>query len=159
MSEQLTKYFEDYAETGIERTKKALLAIGFYKRVLDRLNAGDDLSDEMPLIAKVGPDVTREVVIEAILENKDELKAAWQLPKHLQKRGDFIVGSTQEPLEHLPRVEMSYSFTSAAGDVKVRVSTIGENFKVVIDAGKNKVAATLACAALEKHLTFLAFAD
>ena len=29
----------------------------------------------------------------------------------------------------------------------------------VIDAGKNKIASTLACAALEKHLTFLAFAD
>jgi hypothetical protein len=159
MSEQLTKYFEQYAENGIEETKQALVAVGFYKRALDRLNAGDDLSDEMPVIAQIGPAVTREVVIEAILENKDKIKAAWQLPEHLQKRGEFIVGFNQDPREHLPRVEMSYSFTSQAGAVNVRVSTVGENFKVVIDAGKNKIASTLACAALEKHLTFLAFAD
>jgi hypothetical protein len=40
--------------------------------------------------------------------------------------------------------------------VKIHITTAGENYKVEITAGKNPMAAQMACIELEKQLTFIA---
>jgi hypothetical protein len=40
--------------------------------------------------------------------------------------------------------------------VKVQITTAGENYTVSINAGKNPMAAQMACIELEKQLTFIA---
>ena len=49
-----------------------------------------------------------------------------------------------------------YQFKSSAGTVKVNITTAGENYTLEIKAGKNPMAAQLACIELEKQLTFIA---
>ena len=58
--------------------------------------------------------------------------------------------------EHLPRADVSYQFKSEAGTVKVHITTAAETFRLDITAGKNPMAAQLACIELEKQLTFMA---
>jgi hypothetical protein len=40
--------------------------------------------------------------------------------------------------------------------VKIHITSAGENFTVAINAGKNPMAAQMACIELEKQLTFIA---
>jgi hypothetical protein len=156
MSEQLTQYFEHYAESAIEQMKKATLAIGFYRRLHARLLAGEDLSDEVPLVGTVGPEKTLAVVVQALADYKKQITSAWELPSELLEIGKHKVSQTMDPHEHLPRVDVMHQYKSEAGLVKVHITTAGEVYKLNIDAGKNPMAAQLACFELEKRVIFLA---
>jgi len=156
MSELLTKYFEGYAENAINRVKASLLAVSFYERVMARLVVKEDLSKELPIIAKVGPAGTMAVVKEAIADYRNQVTAAWDLNPQLRDIGKQKVSLVFHEREHLPRADVSYQFKSKAGTVKVHITTAGENYTVSINAGKNPMAAQMACIELEKQLTFIA---
>jgi archaellum component FlaF (FlaF/FlaG flagellin family) len=96
------------------------------------------------------------VVKEAIADYKSQVSAAWDLNPRLQELGKQKVSLTVNEREHLPRAEVSYQFKSSAGTVKVNITTAGENYTLEIKAGKNSMAAQLACIELEKQLTFIA---
>jgi hypothetical protein len=82
--------------------------------------------------------------------------SAWQLNPRLQDMGKQKVSLARDAREHLPRADVSYQFKSAAGTVKVHITSTGETFRLEITAGRNPMAAQLACIELEKQLTFMA---
>lgn len=159
MSEQLTQYFERYAENAISRMEKSVLAIKFYERLKWRLSRGEDLSDELPIIKAVGQKGALEVVNEAIAENGHELKKAWAIHPRLSEIGKFKVSIVQHEREHIPRANVSYRYTSDAGVVKIEIESAAKNYKFKLNAGHNDMAAKLACTELEKQLTFIALSD
>ncbi len=156
MSPLLTQYFERYAEDAITKMKAALIAVDYYERIRLRLVQKEDLSSELAIIAKVGPAGTMTVVKEAIVDYKGQVAGAWALTQRLQDIGKHRVSLTAHAREHLPRADVSYQFKSDAGTVKIHIASAGENFTVNINAGKNPMAAQLACIELEKQLTFIA---
>ena len=156
MSELLTQYFERYAEEAITKMKAALIAVDYYERIRLRLVQKEDLSGELAIIAKVGPTGTMTVVKEAMADYKGRVAGAWELNQRLQDIGKQKVSLTRDTREHLPRADVSYQFKSEAGTVKIHITTAGETFKLEINAGKNPMAAQLACIELEKQLTFIA---
>ena len=156
MSELLTQYFERYAEEAITKMKAALIAVDYYERIRVRLARKEDLSGELAIIGKVGPAGTMTVVKEAIADYKSQVAGAWELNKRLQDIGKYKVSLIVNEREHLPRVDVSYLFKSKAGIVKVHITTAGETFRLEINAGKNPMAAQMACIELEKQLTFIA---
>ena len=156
MSELLTQYFERYAENAITKMKASLIAVDYYERIRLRLVQKEDLSKEIAIIAKVGAAGTMTVVKEAITDYIGRVAGAWELNQRLQDIGKQKVSLTRDTREHLPRADVSYQFKSAAGTVKVHITTAGETFRLEITAGKNPMAAQLACIELEKQLTFMA---
>ena len=156
MSELLTQYFERYAEEAITKMKAALIAVDYYERIRVRLVKKEDLSGELAIIAKVGPAGTMTVVKEAIVDYKGRVAGAWELNQRLQDIGKYKISLIVNEREHLPRADVSYQFKSKAGIVKVHISTAGETFRLEINAGKNPMAAQIACIELEKQLTFIA---
>lgn len=136
-----------------------MIAVDYYERIRVRLVKKEDLSGELAIIAKVGPAGTMAVVKEAIAEYKAQVAGAWELNPRLQEIGKHKVSLIVNEREHLPRAEVSYQFKSSAGTVKVYISSAGETFKLEINAGKNPMAAQMACIELEKHLTFIALTD
>ena len=156
MSELLTQYFERYAEEAITKMKAALIAVDYYERIRLRLVKKEDLSGELAIIAKVGPAGTMTVVKEAIADYKGRVAGAWELNQRLQDIGKYKISLIVNEREHLPRADVSYQFKSKAGTVKVHITTAGENYTVSINAGKNPMAAQMACIELEKQLTFIA---
>ena len=156
MSELLTQYFERYAEEAITKMKAALIAVDYYERIRVRLVKKEDLSGELAIIAKVGPAGTMTVVKEAIADYKGRVAGAWALNQRLQEIGKHKVTLIVNEREHLPRVDVSYQFKSKAGIVKIHITTAGETFRLEINAGKNPMAAQMACIELEKQLTFIA---
>ena len=156
MSALLNQYFERYAEEAITKMKAALIAVDYYERIRLRLVKKEDLSGELAIIAKVGPAGTMTVVKEAIADYKGRVAGAWELNQRLQDIGKHRVSLIVNEREHLPRADVSYQFKSKAGIVKVHITTAGETFKLEINAGKNPMAAQMACIELEKQLTFIA---
>ncbi len=156
MSALLTQYFERYAEAAITKMKAALIAVDYYERIRVRLVRKEDLSGELAIIAKVGPAGTMTVVKEAIADYKGRVAGAWALNQRLQDIGKYKISLIVNEREHLPRADVSYQFKSKAGIVKVHITTAGETFKLEINAGKNPMAAQMACIELEKQLTFIA---
>lgn len=159
MSSQLNQYFEQYAESAIAKMKEALLAVDYYERIRLRLLKNDDLSDELPIIAKVDPAGTMAVVKNAIADYKAQIANAWKLAPRLLDLGTHSVNLIVNELEHLPRADVHYQFKSSAGIVKVHITTAAETYQLTITAGKNPMAAELAFRELEKQLTFIALTE
>jgi len=113
------------------------------------------LSGELAIIAKVGAAGTMTVVKEAIADYKGQVAGAWELNQRLQDIGKHKISLVVNEREHLPRADVAYQFKSKAGTVKVHITTAGENYTVSINAGKNPMAAQMACIELEKQLTFI----
>jgi hypothetical protein len=156
MSELLTQYFERYAEEAITKMKAALIAVDYYERIRVRLVKKEDLSGELAIIAKVGPAGTMTVVKEAMADYKGRVAGAWELNQRLLDVGKHKVSLIVNEREHLPRADVSYQFKSKAGTVNIHIASAGETFKLEINAGKNPMAAQMACIELEKQLTFIA---
>jgi hypothetical protein len=156
MSDLLNQYFERYAEEAITKMKAALIAVDYYERIRVRLVKKEDLSGELAIIAKVGPAGTMTVVKEAIADYKAQVAGAWNLNQRLLDIGKHKVSLIVNEREHLPRANVSYQFKSKAGTVNIHIASAGETFKLEINAGKNPMAAQMACIELEKQLTFIA---
>ena len=159
MSALLNQYFERYAEEAITKMKASLIAVDYYERIRVRLVKKEDLSGELAIIAKVGPAGTMSVVKEAIADYKAQVAGAWNLNQRLLDVGKHKVSLIVNEREHLPRAEVSYQFKSKAGTVNIHIATAGETFKLEINAGKNPMAAQIACTELEKQLTFIALTE
>lgn len=156
MNDQLTPYFERYAEHSIERMKSAVLAVGYYERIRARLLKGEDLSVELPIIKRVGSKETMDVVNNALKDYRAELAQAWQLHPKLAELGMVKIVQIVNEREHLPRIEMNFHFKCDSGVVKISIKTAGENYKLDIDAGRNPMASQLARTELEKNLALIA---
>ena len=156
MSALLNQFFERYAEEAITKMKAALIAVDYYERIRVRLVRNEDLSSELAIIAKVGPAGTMTVVKEAIDDYKGRVAGAWELNQCLQEIGKHRVSLSVNEREHLPRADVSYQFKSKAGTVKIHITTAGETFRLKVNAGKNPMAAQIACIELERQLTFIA---
>ena len=159
MSELLTQYFERYAEEAITKMKASLIAVDYYERIRVRLVKKENLSGELAIIAKVGPAGTMTVVKEAIADYKAQVAGAWNLNQRLLDVGKHKVSLIVNEREHLPRADVSYQFKSKAGTVNIHIASAGETFKLEINAGKNPMAAQMACIELEKQLTFIALTE
>ncbi len=154
MTQYLNDYFTGHATQTIEGMKAALQATSFYKRLEMRLNKDEDLSGELPVIAKVGIAGALEVVKDAIKENNALETSAWDLPPKVQALGKVSLDMHKEPFEHLPRVTQTLVYKCPAGAVTVTVQTAGENFKIEFTTEKTKMAAEMAMRELGKEISF-----
>lgn len=154
MTQYLHDYFSGHAERAIAGMKSALIAQRFYERLQPRLEKGEDLSGELPIIAQVGIEGALEVVKEAIAENKALISSVWELPQKVQELGRQDIKMTMDPLEHLPRVTLGFQFKCLAGTATVKITTAGENFKLDCNTEKNKMAAEMTLRELEKQISF-----
>ncbi len=158
MSTELFHYFQHYADCAMEQAYESLVAQQYYSKVLKRLQAGEDLSEEIVEIKKVGNKIALEVTIQALSEYEKKAKSAWKLPPLMADQAKTLISHNKERLEHLPRYEITHTFNTEAGTVVVTIKTAGMNSKVTIDAGKNPMIAQAAILELEKLLTFSSIA-
>jgi hypothetical protein len=154
MTQNLHDYFAGHANQAIEGMKAALQAQSFYQRLELRLDKGEDLSGELPVIAQVGTAGALDVVKDAIAENKALETSIWNFPPKVQALGKVSLDMHKEPFEHLPRVTQTLAYKCPAGAVKVTIQTAGENFKIEFITEKAKMAAEMSLRELEKEISF-----
>ena len=154
MTQYLHDYFTAHAERAITCMKESQQAQSFYRRLHTRLERGEDLTAEVPEIARVGSAGAVDVVKKAMAEYEKKFQTAWVLPTTIQSQGKEHLKMHSEAYEILPRVTHTFSFSSAAGKVTVRTATAGENISIEFETPKNKMAAATAMNELEKAITY-----
>jgi hypothetical protein len=159
MSDALSRYFSEYAESALDRIHHGLTATRFYKEALHRLDNGIDISDSIPEIKRVGNDVARDTANDALVDYEQRVKHAWDLPKFLADIATTRVTSHKERLENLPRYEITHTFKLEAGKVTVAITTANRNHRLEINAAGNAMAARAALHELEQYLTLAALSS
>ena len=154
MTDALQDYFCGHAKQAIEQMKRAIVAEGFYRRLDWRMQAGEDLSHEVPLVAQVGPEETQQVIREAIQEYGASIYSAWDLPARVSALGTYSVDLIHDPNEHLPRADMRFAYVCEAGEITVRIQTAGDNYRLSIESEAMPMAAAVARQELDKALGF-----
>lgn len=154
MTSTLNQYFCQYADNALITVRDCAMAKNFYLGVANRLNQGHDFSDELPAVKKIGLEGTKDVVNQALKDYAEKKNKAWDLPKSLAEQCKSKVTSTVDPEEIYPRYSVTHSFLTPAGNVKVLITTKGQNFSVDIITSKNKMAANAAIVELEKIISF-----
>ena len=156
MSDILRQYFDQYASNAISEIKSATVALGFYKRLRSRLLMGEDLSQELESIAQAGHELTLQVVKSTIQDYEQKIKDAWKLHDRLVQIGKFTLSYAEDPRELLPRFMIDYVYKTELGNIKIKIATAGENYRLQIQTGGNHMKAQMIKAELEKQLTFIA---
>ncbi len=159
MSDALTRYFNDYAESALDRIHHGQTAIRFYNEAIYRLDNGIDITDSIPEVQRVGRDVARETAQDALADYEQRIKNAWALPKTLSDIATTRVTSHKERLENLPRYEITHTFKLEAGKVTVNITTANRNHRLEIAAGGNAMASRAALIELEQYLTLAALSS
>jgi hypothetical protein len=159
MSDTLSRYFNEYAESALDRIHHGQTAIRFYTEALHRLDNGIDISDSIPEIKRVGNDVARDTANDALVDYEQRVKHAWDLPKSLADIATTRVSSYKERLENLPRYEITHTFKLEAGKVTVAITTANRNHRLEINAAGNAMAARAALHELEQYLTLAALSS
>ena len=159
MSDDLTRYFNDYAESALDRIHHGLTAIRFYNEAIHRLDNGIDITDSIPEVQRVGRDVARETAEDALADYEHRVKHAWDLPRSLSEIVTTRVTSYKERLENLPRYEITHTFKLEAGKVTVNITTANCNHRLEIAAAGNAMTSRAALIELEQYLTLAALSS
>lgn len=154
MTTTLNQYFCQYADNALKTVRDCAMAKNFYSGVAKRLNQGHDFSDELPAVKKIGLEGTKDVANQALKDFAEKNNKAWDLPKSLAEQCKSKVTWSVDPEEIYPRYSVTHSFLTPAGNVKVLITTKGQNFSVDIITSKNKMAANAAMVELEKIISF-----
>jgi len=138
---QLEIDFERMANRSFGLCIQALMKVDFYAGLLRRLEAGQSIADELPVVATMSPEVV-DLTVER-LKKQAELAAneAWELPNEL--KGSFVttVRSTMTQGELIPQFDVEYIAETKVGQVLVAVRNWRRNVTVKVDGGADAVKA------------------
>lgn len=118
---QLVIDFERMAQRSFELCMEALLKVDFYSGLLRRLEAGQSIADELPVVATISPDLVKLTVQRLKKHSEIEAVEAWELPTEL--KGSFVttVRSALPQGELIPQYDVEYVAETKIGQVHIYV--------------------------------------
>ena len=117
---QLVIDFESMAQRSFELCIDALAKVDFYKGLLRRLEEGQSIADELPVVATMSSDVVQLTVQRLKKQAEIAANEAWELPTEL--KGSFVttVRSALPEGELIPQYDVEYVAESKVGQVRVQ---------------------------------------
>jgi hypothetical protein len=117
---QLVIDFERMAQRSFELCMDALGKVDFYAGLLRRLEAGQSIADELPVVAKMSPDLVKLTVQRLKKQAEIEASEAWELPTEL--KGSFVttVRTVLPESELIPQYDVEYVAETKVGQVRVQ---------------------------------------
>jgi hypothetical protein len=116
---QLVIDFERMAQRSFELSMHALAKVDFYKRLIRRLEEGQSIAEELPVVATMTPDLVNLTVQRLKKQAETEVSEAWELPTEL--KGSFVttVRSVLPEGELIPQYDVEYEAETKVGQVRV----------------------------------------
>ncbi len=138
---QLEIAFERMASRSFELCLQALMKVDFYAGLLRRLEAGQSIAEELPVVANMSPELVKLTVQR--LKKQAELAAneAWELPNEL--KGNFVttVRSAVTQGELIPQYDVEYVAETKVGQVRVVAKNWRRNVTVEVDGSAEAIKA------------------
>ncbi len=118
---QLVIDFERMAQRSFVLCIDALGKVDFYKRLLRRLEEGQSIAYELPVVATMSSDVVNLTVQRLKKQAEIAVSEAWELPTEL--KGSFVttVRSVLPEGELIPQYDVEYVAETNVGQVRVQV--------------------------------------
>jgi len=156
MTPFIQTFFERKANGALKQILERSCDLSHFKQVKTRLQAGEDLSKELPQLKKLSKKDALAAVNTLIKRCDTDLNDYWVLPKaakaklsvtHVSYRGELV-----------PRFTAVYAFKTQLGQVEIKVTTQGRYVFVSPSAKDVKKANTeLALRDVEKQLSLAGF--
>lgn len=129
---QLVIDFERMAQRSFELCMEALNKVDFYAGLLRRLEAGQSIADELPVVATMSPEVVMQTVQRLKKQAEIAASEAWELPTEL--KGSFVttVRSALPEGELIPQYDVEYVAGTNEGSVRVLASNWRRNVTVQV---------------------------
>jgi hypothetical protein len=127
---QLEIDFERMAHRSFELCMQELMKVDFYEGLLRRLEAGQSIADELPVVANMSPELVKLTVQQLKIQAELAANEAWELPNEL--KGSFVttVRSAVTQGELIPQYDVEYVAETKVGQVRVTARNWRRNVTV-----------------------------
>jgi len=157
MTPFIQTFFERKANAALKQSLDRACDLSHFKQVKTRLEAGEDLSKELPQLKKLSKKDALAAVKTLIKRCDTDLHDYWTLPKAAKAK--LSVAHTSYKGELVPRFTASYQFNTQLGLVEIKVTTQGRYLFVSPSTKDVKKANTeLAFRDVEKQLSLAGLA-
>ncbi|MDP3121304.1 hypothetical protein [Polynucleobacter sp.] len=156
MTPFIQTYFERKANGALKQSLERACDLSHFKQVKVRLEAGEDLSKELPQLKRLSKKDALVIVKTLIKRCDTDLNDYWTLPKSTEAK--LIVAHKSYKGELVPRFTANYQFKTQLGQVEIKVTTQGR-YVFVSPSTKDikKANIELALREVDKQLTLVAF--
>lgn len=136
MSQEVIDYFNELAESAIERCHERMADLKFYQNVKARLLAGEDLSEELPLLKKVSNEDAAFITDKLIERCLNDMSSYWTVS---EKTGIQSKVSYETRVDELiPRFTAVYTAKTEVGEISLSLTSQGNHVDLDIDTGSVK---------------------
>lgn len=157
MTPFIQQFFELKANHALKQSLERACDLSHFKQVKTRLEAGEDLSKELPQLKKLPKKDALAAIKTLIKRCETDLTEYWTLPKAAKAKVSVDHNSYKGEL--VPRFTAIYQFATKLGQVVVKVTSQGQYVFASIDAkGIKKANIELALRDIEKQLSLAAYA-
>lgn len=158
MTPFIQAFFERKANAALKLSLERACDLSHFKQVKTRLEAGEDLSKELPQLKKLSKKDALAAVKTLIKRCDNDLAGYWVLPKAAKAKLSVTHKSYKGEL--VPRFTANYQFATKLGQVTIKVTTQGRYVFASVDARDVKKAnIELAVRDIEKQLSLAGFAN
>ena len=152
MSEFIQTFFERKARQALNESMDRASDLSYFKQVKHRIEAGEDLSKELPQLKKLAKKDAVGSLKTLIKRCDTDLTGYWNLSKAAKAK--VTVAYECFPGELAPRFKVAYEFKTALGTVIINVKTQGNYILVSADTKDVKKGHTeVALMDVEKQLS------
>ena len=131
MSEFIQTFFERKARQALNESMDRASDLSYFKQVKRRIEAGEDLSKELPQLKKLAKKDAVGSLNTLIKRCDTDLANYWNLAKAAKSK--VTVKHEKFVTELVPRFKAAYEFKTAFGEVTVSVKTQGNYILVSAD--------------------------
>ena len=131
MSEFIQTFFERKARQALNESMDRASDLSYFKQVKRRIEAGEDLSKELPQLKKLAKKDAVRSLDTLIKRCETDLANYWNLAKAAKSK--VTVKHEKFVTELVPRFKAAYEFKTAFGEVTVSVKTQGNYILVSAD--------------------------
>ena len=157
MTSFIQAFFERKANAALKQSLERACDLSHFKQVKTRLEAGEDLSKELPQLKRLSKKDALAAVKTLIKRCDSNLAGYWALPKAAKAKLSVTHKSYKGEL--VPRFTAVYAFKTQLGLVEIKVTTQGKYVFVSANTKDVKKANTeLALRDVEKQLSLAGFA-
>ena len=158
MTPFIQTFFERKANGALKQSLERACDLSHFKQVKSRLEAGEDLSKELPQLKKLSKKDALAAVKTLIKRCDTDLNDYWTLPKAAKAK--LSVAHKSYKGELVPRFTASYQFTTTLGMVEIKVATQGRYvFVSPVTNNVKKANIELALRDIEKQLSLASFSS
>ena len=158
MTPFIQTFFVRKANGALKQSLERACDLSHFKQVKTRLEAGEDLSKELPQLKKLAKKDALAAVKTLIKRCDTDLIEYWALPKAAKSKLSITHKSYKGEL--VPRFTANYQFATTLGLVEIKVTTQGRYIFVSPSTKDVKKAnEELAFRDIEKQLSFAGFSN